>query len=131
MSAVRARWSSETLKTAEHEGHKIANALVLRASDSESDGVDLRIGHHASAFWAQTNGHTPFFLREGKLYIMPPKKITKAGRSARPREITTSELLTQVREFGHLVRQQCTELSARLQRRQRELLAKLPSGRIQ
>jgi len=54
----------------------------------------------------------------------------RAGES-RPKEISDSELLQQVHEFGRLVRQRCTELSARLQQRQRELLAKLPSGRIQ
>jgi hypothetical protein len=55
----------------------------------------------------------------------------RAGQGIRPKQISDSELLTQVREFGLLVRQQCTTLSARLQRRQRELLARLPSGRIQ
>ena len=60
-------------------------------------------------------------------------KRKKAGQNTRPKLVVKqpSELLTQVREFGQLVRQQCTELSARLQQRQRELLARLPSGRIQ
>jgi hypothetical protein len=55
----------------------------------------------------------------------------RAGKNIRPEQISDSELLERVREFGHLMRQQCTEMNARLQQRQRELLARLPSGRIQ